>query len=87
MPTAHHECARRSGYRRSAALVNDTTEQKGKLTAGFGASADEIGPEFTFGIYMEKLLERADPDHQDLLGRQESAHGFPSAQRRAIRVE
>ena len=33
-----------------------STEQKGKLTAGFGASTDEIGPEFTFGIYMEKLL-------------------------------
>jgi alpha-galactosidase len=35
---------------------NDTTEQKGKVTTGFGASKDEIGPEFTFGIYMEKLL-------------------------------
>ena len=35
---------------------DDTTEQKGKVTAGFGASTDEIGPEFTFGIYMEKLL-------------------------------
>ena len=35
---------------------DDTTEQKGKLTAGFGASPEEIGPEFTFGIYMEKLL-------------------------------
>jgi alpha-galactosidase len=35
---------------------DDTTEQKGKLTAGFGASPNEIGPEFTFGIYMEKLL-------------------------------
>ncbi len=35
---------------------NDTTEQKGKVTAGFGASANEIGPEFTFGICMEKLL-------------------------------
>jgi hypothetical protein len=36
---------------------DDTTEQKGKLTAGFGASKDEIGPEFTFGIYMEKMLD------------------------------
>jgi alpha-galactosidase len=36
---------------------DDTTEQKGKVTAGFGASAEEIGPEFTFGIYMEKLLK------------------------------
>ena len=35
---------------------DDTTEQKGKLTAGFGASPAEIGPEFTFGIYMEKAL-------------------------------
>jgi len=33
----------------------DTTEQKGLLTTGFGASPAEIGPEFTFGIYMEKL--------------------------------
>ena len=33
---------------------DDTTEQHGKLTAGFGASTEEIGPEFTFGIYMEK---------------------------------
>lgn len=35
---------------------DDTTEQKGKLTAGFGTSTEDIGPEFTFGIYMEKLL-------------------------------
>ncbi len=35
---------------------DDTAEQKGKLTAGFGASPSEIGPEFTFGIYMEKQL-------------------------------
>ena len=35
---------------------DDTTEQTGKLTTGFGASPSEIGPEFTFGIYMEKLL-------------------------------
>ena len=36
---------------------DDTTEQKGRLTAGFGASTREIGPEFTFGIYMEKKLK------------------------------
>ncbi len=36
--------------------ADDTTEQKGQVTAGFGASTEEIGPEFTFGIYMEKLL-------------------------------
>lgn len=35
---------------------DDTTEQKGNVTAGFGASPKEIGPEFTFGIYMEKKL-------------------------------
>ncbi|OYV07461.1 MAG: hypothetical protein CFE26_00885 [Verrucomicrobiales bacterium VVV1] len=35
---------------------DDTTEQTGKLTTGFGASSEEIGPEFTFGIHMEKAL-------------------------------
>jgi hypothetical protein len=35
---------------------DDTTEQKGNLTAGFGASTESIGPEFTFGIYMDKAL-------------------------------
>ncbi len=34
----------------------DLREQKGKLTAGFGAPEDKIGPEFTFGIHMEKML-------------------------------
>ena len=33
---------------------DDTREQLGKLTAGFGASPDKIGPEFTFGLTMEK---------------------------------
>lgn len=34
-------------------------EQVGKLTAGFGAKSrgPKIGPEFTFGIYMQKLLD------------------------------
>jgi alpha-galactosidase len=34
-------------------------EQIGKLTAGFGAKerGPKIGPEFTFGIYMQKLLD------------------------------
>lgn len=34
-------------------------EQIGQLTSGFGADArgPKIGPEFTFGIYMEKLLD------------------------------
>ena len=32
-------------------------EQTGKLTAGFGASGEKIGPEFTFGIYMQKFTD------------------------------
>ena len=36
---------------------DDITEQTGKITAGFGASKDEIGPEFTFAIYMGKQLK------------------------------
>ncbi len=34
-------------------------EQTGRLTAGFGAKerGPKIGPEFTFGIYMQKLLD------------------------------
>lgn len=35
---------------------SDLTEKTGKLTAGFGAPDNKIGPEFTFGITMEKLL-------------------------------
>jgi len=35
----------------------DTQEQTGKLTAGFGAAADKIGPEFTFGLTMEKFTD------------------------------
>lgn len=35
---------------------DDTTEQTGKVTAGFGPSKEQFGPEFTFGIYMEKAL-------------------------------
>jgi hypothetical protein len=35
----------------------DLTEAKGKLTAGFGAPEDKIGPEFTFGIFMEKAVD------------------------------
>ena len=29
-------------------------EQTGKLTAGFGASGEKIGPEFTFGLYVRR---------------------------------
>ena len=35
---------------------SDLTEKTGKLTAGFGAPENKIGPEFTFGITLEKLL-------------------------------
>ena len=35
---------------------SDVIEQTGRLTAGFGASSSEIGPELTFGIAMEKRL-------------------------------
>jgi hypothetical protein len=36
---------------------DDTKEQTGKLTAGFGASTEKIGPEFTFGLYMQKFTD------------------------------
>jgi alpha-galactosidase len=36
---------------------DDKSEQTGKLTAGFGAATDKIGPEFTFGLYMEKFTD------------------------------
>jgi len=40
-----------------SSLGTDETEQTGSLTAGFGAAGGgpKIGPEFTFGITMEKL--------------------------------
>ena len=34
----------------------DLTEKTGRLTTGFGAPDDKIGPEFTFGLTMEKRL-------------------------------
>ena len=36
---------------------DEQEEQTGKLPAGFGASAEKIGPEFTFGIYTEKATD------------------------------
>jgi hypothetical protein len=36
---------------------SDLTEATGKLTAGFGAPENKIGPEFTFGIFMEKAVD------------------------------
>ncbi len=35
----------------------DLTEAKGKLTAGFGAPDNKIGPEFTFGLTVEKQMK------------------------------
>lgn len=35
---------------------SDMTEAKGRLTTGFGAPENKIGPEFTFGLTMEKTL-------------------------------
>lgn len=35
---------------------SDMTESHGPLTVGFGGPGKNIGPEFTFGIYMEKAL-------------------------------
>ncbi len=44
-----------------SSIGNDGTEQEyhGKLTAGYGAKGrgTKIGPEFTFGIYMQKHLD------------------------------
>src|SRR5210317_405130 len=39
--------------------LDNATILNGKLTAGFGAQGREpkIGPEFTFGIYMQKHLD------------------------------
>jgi Carbohydrate esterase, sialic acid-specific acetylesterase len=36
---------------------DEKEEQTGKLSAGFGASSEKIGPEFTFGLYMQKLTD------------------------------
>ena len=40
-------------------LTGGSDEYSGKLTGGYGAKGREpkIGPEFTFGIYMQKLLD------------------------------
>jgi hypothetical protein len=42
-----------------SSLGSADEERCGKLTAGFGAAVNgpKIGPEFTFGIYMEKLTD------------------------------
>ena len=42
-----------------SSIGSSPQERTGKLTAGYGADAGgtKIGPEFTFGIYMHKLLD------------------------------
>ena len=42
-----------------SSLGSADTVQSGKLTAGFGAAqgAPKIGPEFTFGLYMQKFTD------------------------------
>ncbi len=42
-----------------SSIDSSKEERAGKLTTGFGAEqrGPKIGPEFTFGIYMEKLLD------------------------------
>ena len=42
-----------------SSIGSSAEERVGKLTAGYGAEArgPKIGPEFTFGIYMQKLLD------------------------------
>jgi len=36
---------------------SDRQEAKGRLTVGFGAPEDKIGPEFTFGLTLERLID------------------------------
>ena len=64
-------------------------EQTGKLTAGFGANARgaKIGPEFTFGIFMEKLLDEPILIIKTAWGGQESQHRFPPAERRPLPIQ
>ena len=42
-----------------SSLGSADTEQTGRLTSGFGASQNgpKIGPEFTFGLYMQKFTD------------------------------
>ena len=40
-----------------SSIGSGDSEKHGKLTAGFGASDTRIGPEYTFGIYMQKHLK------------------------------
>ena len=67
-------------------------EGAGKLTAGYGARSNaaedggKIGPEFTFGIAMEKAYDGPILIIKTAWG-EEPAHGFSPAQRRALPAE
>ncbi|MCX6873253.1 MAG: hypothetical protein NTW21_05510 [Verrucomicrobia bacterium] len=37
---------------------DDTTEQTGKVTVGFGPSKEQFGPEFTFGIPRVTVVKK-----------------------------
>ena len=63
------------------------TEQTGKLTAGFGADDRENRAGVHVRPHHAEVHGRAHFAHQDLLGRQELEHGFPPAERRAVRVQ
>jgi alpha-galactosidase len=56
-----------------------STVEAGPARPGFGEESDpddSFGPDYTFGIYMQKHLNEL-PDHQDRLGRQESLPAVP----------
>jgi len=39
-----------------SSIGSSKEEKTGRLTVGFGAGETKIGPEFTFGLYAQKLL-------------------------------
>jgi alpha-galactosidase len=55
-PDGSHKTCQRVWISSIGCLDHETKEQTGKLTTGFGASQNgpKIGPEFTFGLTMEK---------------------------------
>ena len=62
-------------------------EKQGRLTAGFGADENKIGPEFTFGIRMHKLLNEPILIIKTAWGGKSLHTDFRSAERRAVRVQ
>ena len=55
-------------------------DRKGKLTVGYGAKEDRIGPELGFGHVDRRRLRGTGSAHQAGLGRQESGQGLPPAE-------